>query len=100
MVDRTRSYKKSLAQFDTHYLSFPEHQLIGECQWHRPAQPHLLQRRCQPNALTLTAARLRTDWLVIVAVFIVLLLIGEAALFVHAVRTMPDFLSQADVQVP
>jgi hypothetical protein len=40
------------------------------------------------------------SWLVIAAVFIVLLLIGEAALFVHAVRTMPDFLSQADVQVP
>ncbi len=38
--------------------------------------------------------------LVIAAVFIVLLLIGEAALFVHAVKTMPDFLSQADVQVP
>jgi hypothetical protein len=38
--------------------------------------------------------------LVITAVFIVLLLIGEAALFAHAVKTMPDFLSQADVQVP
>ena len=38
--------------------------------------------------------------LVIAAVFIVLLLIGEAALFAHAVKTMPDFLSQADVQVP
>ncbi len=38
--------------------------------------------------------------LVIAAVFIVLLLIGEAALFVHAVNTMPDFLSQAEVQVP
>ena len=44
-----------------------------------------------PDALTLTA---------ITAVFIVLLLIGEAALFAHAVKTMPDFLSQADVQVP
>ena len=38
--------------------------------------------------------------LVLAAVFIVLLLIGEAALFAHAVKTMPDFLSQADVQVP
>ena len=38
--------------------------------------------------------------LVIAAVFIVLLLIGEAALFAYAVKTMPDFLSQADVQVP
>ena len=38
--------------------------------------------------------------LVIAAVFIVLLLIGEAALFAHAVKTMPDFLSQADVKVP
>ena len=38
--------------------------------------------------------------LVIAAVFIVLLLIGEAALFAHAVKTMPDFLSQANVQVP
>ena len=38
--------------------------------------------------------------LVIAAVFIVLPLIGEAALFAHAVKTMPDFLSQADVQVP
>jgi hypothetical protein len=36
----------------------------------------------------------------IAAVFIVLLLIGEAALFAYAVKTMPDFLSQADVQVP
>jgi hypothetical protein len=36
----------------------------------------------------------------IAAVFIVLLLIGEAALFAHAVKTMPDFLSHADVQVP
>jgi hypothetical protein len=38
--------------------------------------------------------------LVIAAVFIVLMLIGEAALFAYAVKTMPDFLSQADVQVP
>ena len=36
----------------------------------------------------------------IAAVFIVLLLIGEAALFAYAVKTMPDFLSQAVVQVP
>jgi hypothetical protein len=93
MVDRTRSYKKSLAQFDsTHYLSFPEHQRIGECQWHRLAQPHHLQQpRFHPDALILT---------VIAAVFIVLLLMGEAALFAHAVKTIPDFLSQAVVQVP
>jgi hypothetical protein len=38
--------------------------------------------------------------LVIAAVFIILLLIGEAALFAHVVKTMPDFLSQAYVQVP
>ena len=38
--------------------------------------------------------------LVIAAVFIVLMLIGEAALFAYAVKTMPDFLSQAAVQVP
>ena len=38
--------------------------------------------------------------LVIAAVLIVLMLIGEAALFAYAVKTMPDFLSQADVQVP
>ena len=37
---------------------------------------------------------------VIAAVFIVLMLIGEAALFGYAVKTMPDFPSQADVQVP
>jgi hypothetical protein len=38
--------------------------------------------------------------LVIAAALIVLLLMGEAALFAHAVKTMPDFLSQAAVQVP
>jgi hypothetical protein len=37
---------------------------------------------------------------VIAAVFIVLLLMGEAALFAHVVKTMPDFLLQADFQVP
>lgn len=37
---------------------------------------------------------------VIAAAFIVLMLIGEAALFAYAVKTMPDFLSQADLQVP
>ena len=36
----------------------------------------------------------------IAAVFIVSLLIGEAALFAHAVKTMDAFVSQADVQVP
>ena len=38
--------------------------------------------------------------LAIASVFIVSLLIGEAALFAYAVKTMPDFLSQAVVQVP
>jgi hypothetical protein len=31
-------------------------------------------------------------WLVVAAAFFALLLIGEAALFMHAVRTIPDFL--------
>ena len=60
-----------------------------------------------PSPATLPRKRADVDhrWaknsgLVIVAVFIVLLLIGEAALFAHAVKTMPDFLSQADFQVP
>ena len=60
-----------------------------------------------PSPATLPRKRADLDrrWaknsgLVIAAVFIVLLLIGEAALFAHAVKTMPDFLSQADVQVP
>ena len=60
-----------------------------------------------PSPATLPTKRADLDrrsvensWLLIAAVFIVLLLIGEAALFVHAVKTMPDFLSQAYVQVP
>ena len=59
-----------------------------------------------PSPATLTSKRADVgsrsveNTLVIAAVFIVLLLIGEAALFAHAVKTMPDFLSQADVQVP
>ena len=58
-----------------------------------------------PSPATLPRKRADLDavensWLVIAAVFIVVLLIGEAALFVHAVKTMPDFLSQANVQVP
>ena len=60
-----------------------------------------------PSPATLPRKRADLDrrWaknsgLVIAAVFIVLLLIGEAALFAHAVKTMPDFLSQADGQVP
>ena len=60
-----------------------------------------------PPAATLPSKRAGFDYcsvgnsrLVIAAVFIVLLLIGEAALFAHAVKTMPDFLSQADVQLP
>ena len=39
----------------------------------------------------------KNSGLVIAAVFIVLLLIGEAALFAHAVKTMDAFVSQADV---
>ena len=60
-----------------------------------------------PSPATLTSKRadvgsrsVENSRLVIAAVFIVLLLIGEAALFAHAVKTMPDFLSHADVQVP
>jgi hypothetical protein len=60
-----------------------------------------------PSPATLTSKRtdvgsrsVENSRLVIAAVFIVLLLIGEAALFAYAVKTMPDFLSQADVQVP
>jgi hypothetical protein len=60
-----------------------------------------------PSPATLPSKRASLDRrsvenrrLVITAVFIVLLLIGEAALFAYAVKTMPDFLSQADVQVP
>jgi len=60
-----------------------------------------------PPAATLPSKRAGLDRrlagnsrLVIAAVFIVLLLIGEAALFAHAVKTMPDLLSQADVQLP
>jgi hypothetical protein len=48
----------------------------------------------------LDRSTVETSRLVIAAVFIVLMLIGEAALFAYAVETMPDFLSQADVQVP
>jgi hypothetical protein len=60
-----------------------------------------------PSPATLPRKRADLDrrWvknsgLVIAAVFIVLLLIGEAALFAYTVKTMPYFLSQADVQVP
>jgi hypothetical protein len=60
-----------------------------------------------PSPATLTSKRadvgsrsVENGRLVIAAVFIVLMLIGEAALFAYAVKTMPDFLSQADVQVP
>jgi hypothetical protein len=60
-----------------------------------------------PSPATLTSKRadvgsrsVGNGRLVIAAVFIVLMLIGEAALFAYAVKTMPDFLSQADVQVP
>ena len=60
-----------------------------------------------PSPATLTPRRadvgsrsVKNSRLVIAAAFIVLMLIGEAALFAYAVKTMPDFLSQADVQVP
>jgi hypothetical protein len=60
-----------------------------------------------PSPATLTSKRadvgsrsVENGPLVIAAVFIVLMLIGEAALFAYAVKTVPDFLSQADVQVP
>jgi hypothetical protein len=60
-----------------------------------------------PSPATLTSKRadvgsrsVENSRLVIAAVFIVMMLIGEAALFAYAVKTMPDFLSQADAQVP
>ena len=55
-----------------------------------PRKRAVLDRRSVENSRLVIAA----------AVFIVLMLIGEAALFAYAVKTMPDFLSQADVQVP
>jgi hypothetical protein len=60
-----------------------------------PAPAALPRRRADLDRCSVENSRL-----VIAAVFIVLLLMGEAALFAHAVKTMPDFLSQADVQVP
>ena len=60
-----------------------------------PSPATLPRRRADLDARSVENSRL-----VIAAVFIVLLLMGEAALFAHAVKTMPDFLSQADVQVP
>ena len=60
-----------------------------------PSPTTLARRRADLDRRSVENSRL-----VIAAVFIVLLLIGEAALFAHAVKTMPDFLSQADVQVP
>ena len=60
-----------------------------------PSPATLPRRRADLDARSVENSRL-----VIAAVFIVLLLIGEAALFAHAVKTMPDFLSQADVKVP
>ena len=60
-----------------------------------PSPATLPRRRADLDARSVENSRL-----VIAAVFIVLLLIGEAALFAHAVKTMPDFLSQANVQVP
>ena len=60
-----------------------------------PSPATLPRRRANLDRRSVENSRL-----VIAAVFIVLLLIGEAALFAYAVKTMPDFLSQADVQVP
>ena len=57
--------------------------------------PTLTSKRADVGSRSVENSRLA-----IAAVFIVLLLIGEAALFAYAVKTMPDFLSQADVQVP
>ena len=61
----------------------------------------------RPSPATLTSKHadvgsrsVENSRLAIAAAFIVLMLIGEAALFGYAVKTMPDFLSQADVQVP
>ena len=60
-----------------------------------PSPATLPRRRANLDRRSVENSRL-----VIAAVFIVLLLMGEAALFAHAVKTMPDFLSQANVQVP
>jgi len=60
-----------------------------------PSPAMLPRRRADLDRRSVENSRL-----VIAAVFIVLLLIGEAALFAYAVKTMPDFLSQAVVQVP
>ena len=60
-----------------------------------PSPATLPRRRANLDRRSVENSRL-----VIAAVFIVLLLMGEAALFAHAVKTMPDFLSQAGVQVP
>ena len=97
MVDRTRSYKNSLVQFDRGAFQTLAHRKM----------PMASTCTATPPAATLPSKRAGLDRrlagnsrLVIAAVFIVLLLIGEAALFAHAVKTMPDFLSQADVQLP
>ena len=60
-----------------------------------PSPARLPRRRAVLDRRSVENSRLA-----IAAAFIVLMLIGEAALFAYAVKTMPDFLSQADVQVP
>lgn len=55
----------------------------------------------RPSPATFLDSRLiENGRFAIAAVFIVSLLIGEAALFARAVNTMDAFVSQADVQVP
>ena len=60
-----------------------------------PSPATLPRRRADLDGRSVENSRLA-----IAAAFIVSMLIGEAALFAYAVKTMPDFLSQADVQVP
>ena len=95
---RTVSSKKS--HTNTHYLRFPEHELMGECQMAStsttsPSPAKLPRKRADLDRRSIEYGRLA-----IASVFIVSLLIGEAALFAHAVKTMDAFVSQADVQVP
>jgi hypothetical protein len=60
-----------------------------------PSPATLPRKRADLDRRSLEKGRL-----VIAVVFIVSLLIGEAALFTHALKTMSAFVSQADVQVP
>ena len=61
----------------------------------RPSPATLPRKRADLDGRSFEKVRL-----VIAVVFIVSLLIGEAALFAHAANTMATFVSQADVQVP